>query len=169
MQLENSIEIARVSGFPPLWSPDHFNTPINASPYVVRMAQFLSIAGRWEGRQALADNLRMALEQESLVAPELILIGGSFMDSLVVAPNDIDTVWLYRAREDLAVDAKALRDRQVRLKASRVDARFIPSDGDPLVLVKAIAFFTLLYSKGKTSREISRGMLLLDLRESSDT
>ena len=46
-----------------------------------------------------------------------------------------------------AVDALGLAELQKRAKAMGADLRFIPVDGNPLVLIKSISYFTRLYSE----------------------
>ena len=43
-----------------------------------------------------------------------------------------------------------------------IDTRFIPVDTDPLLVIRATAFFSLLYSKREGSNEITRPLLFLD-------
>ena len=153
-------------GLPAFFSPEWASTPFNSSPYVVSYGHLRIVGRSWPGRGDLLDALDTALahSKQAGIAVDAILVGGSFTALANLAPKDVDSVWLYRAKEG-AVDAAQLRGLQSSFKIQGIDARFIPIDGDPLVLLKAVSFFSLLFSKREGSVCIERGLLLVDCRE----
>lgn len=129
-------------------------------------------AAEWPGRIELVRRLEQVRVDSARhnVAIDAILIGGSFNDLANPAPGDVDCLMLYRrARPNRPVGAKGLAELQRRAKVGRVDVRFLPLDTDPLALVKALSYFTILYSKDKHAFDqadvrLVRGLLLLDCR-----
>jgi hypothetical protein len=124
----------------------------------------MALAEAWEGRATWA-SLLVDQRHHSCqfgVVVDAALVGCSFMDEEVSHPRDIDAVWLYRSDASYGVDANGLRQEQLRLKSLGLDVRFIPMDGDPLILIRATAFFTLMYSKRRDSNALTRGMVLID-------
>lgn len=146
--------------FPPLLTPEHLTSPLNASPYPVSLHDFSVLVAGWPGRATHGSRLLEEMGKARPVIVEAVLLGGSFMDDAVALPKDVDTVWFYRAGP-IPPEGQWLADEQRRLKSQGIDARFVPVDGRPDVLIRATSFFTLIYSKRKDSAEISRGMLLL--------
>jgi hypothetical protein len=58
--------------------------------------------------------------------------------------------------------AAALATLQAAAKARGLDLRLLPLDGDPLLLIKTVSFFSMLYSKNEGERTIIRGLVLVD-------
>lgn len=110
--------------------------------------------------------LRVGLDQLRALGatPIAALLGGSAIGAKP-DPSDLDCVVFYEQTGDRQVKAEDLRRLQRDLKQRSVDARLIPMDGDPLILLKAASFFTTLYSKNEGSLQIVRGLVLLDCRE----
>ncbi|NID14225.1 DUF6932 family protein [Luteibacter yeojuensis] len=100
------------------------------------------------------------------VVVDAALVGGSFMDDSISRPHDIDSVWFYRSETSSEVDAVGLKQEQHRLRSLGLDVRFIPIDGEPLILLRAMAFFTMIYSKRRDSNALTRGMILIDFSSS---
>jgi hypothetical protein len=158
-------------GFPVFLGHESSSTPLNASPYVAYADHFLESAERLPGRRELVSNLRACLRKadEAGAKIEAILIGGSFTDLRNASPHDIDSLWLYRTDEAGSMIAERLQSLQHQFKRDHIDARFVPADGEVSILVKAVSFFTLLYSKVKGQMSFERGLILLNCsqRESS--
>ncbi len=163
---------AAAKGFPAFLTRVADSSPINATPYLQSYADFRARAPEWPGRGELVarlEQIRAESEQYNVII-EAILIGGSFTELTKPAPGDVDCLMLYRqARSGRAIQAEGLADLQRRAKAERVDVRFLPLDSDPLVLVKVLCYFTILYSKDKQAAHqadvrVIRGLLLLDCR-----
>jgi len=158
-------------GFPPFLTEIAHSTPINAAPYLARYRDFIRIAARWPGREALAaalDHLLHASETHG-VAVDAILLGGSFTDRGNPAPRDVDCLLLYRQRGAGApVDATALAGLRKSAKPTGVDVRFLPLDTDPVPLVKSLCYFTILFCQAKVEGADARGgrgLVLLDCRD----
>jgi hypothetical protein len=161
---------AEAAGFPAFLTPVALSNPLNATPYLLSYERFEAWAGAWPVRRrqvaALGDILRRA--EAGGVSVEALFVGGSFTDTANPAPGDLDCLLLYRqADPGRVVDVAALAGLQSVARQEGVDARFIPVDGDPLVLIKTVSYFTLLYAKRKTAPDepevrIVRGLLLVD-------
>ncbi len=120
--------------------------------------------GFLSNRAAFLAELSVGLDQlQSIGArPVAVLIGGSAIGPKP-NPSDLDCVLFYEVIEGES-PSKHLSKLQKQLKSRGIDARLIPIDGDPLLLIKAVSFFTTLYSKNSGSLEIVRGLVLLDCR-----
>ncbi|MDQ8756908.1 hypothetical protein RCO27_11790 [Sphingosinicella sp. LHD-64] len=163
---------AERQGFPAFVGPVRESSPVNATPYLIRYEDFRTRAAHWPERNELAaalDRVKSHAERLSLVI-DAIVIGGSFTELLKPSPKDVDCLMLYR-RPGLveATPANALNELQRSAKEERVDVRFIPIDGDPLILIKCLCYFTVLLSKDKRAKgnwdvRVIRGLMLLDCR-----
>ncbi len=164
--------MAAASGFPRFPTGVSHSSPLNATPYVFRYPDFqaclLSLRNRERPLQALTGVIADARLLNVEVA--LILVGGSILDPSNDHPRDVDCVLLYRAaRPGVIVDAQELCKLQLRAVSEGADVRFVPLDGDPLVVVKAVSFFTSLFGESKSAVEPgsdsrSRGLVLVDCR-----
>lgn len=95
------------------------------------------------------------------IEPLAVLIGGSVLDPKAKA-RDLDCVIFYSRAADLELPADWLKAAQRRWRDCRLDARLIPADAGPLLLIKTVSFFTALYSQNKTSEPLTRGLVLVD-------
>jgi hypothetical protein len=147
-------------GFPPLLDVVAKSTMSNASPYVCSVAEFSALCGVGARRKELSDVLQRALADLLSRHAEVVglLVGGSFIDTQVVDPGDLDCVCFYRASEGFRADE--MSGLTPKYKHLDLDIRFIPADSDPLLLIKAAAFFTLLYT-ARRGGEPSRGTILV--------
>ena len=152
------------AGFPVLGTSEHRSTLFNSTPYVVAYAEFVQRAATWPGRADLVGALQECYShaQAAGVVVDAMLIGGSFLDLEGEPPRDIDGVWLYRSAHGRGNDVEHLVALQKRFKAHSVDVRFVPLDSDPILLLKAVSFFSILYTKRKGEMAHSRGLLLVD-------
>ena len=162
--LKASFDQAEALGFPPFVGPERASTPLNSTPYVAHL-DALREGAILSNRAHLAAELIAALdEMPSLgMVAEAVLIGGSAIGPKI-DPSDMDCVIFYRRAAGDAFRADSLAEHQRRFKTRRLDARLIPSDGDPLLMMKALSFFTTLYSKNAGATEIVRGLVLIDCR-----
>ncbi|MFT3791645.1 MAG: hypothetical protein QM741_11335 [Rudaea sp.] len=160
----NFFDEASEKGFPVFLGDGGHSTPLNASPYIVEFDRFVDVAKRWSGRGRLVDELRRCRNaaEDIGICIELILIGGSFTDLRNASPHDLDSLWLYRARGTDPVCAEKLKTLQNDSRRNGIDCRFVPFDGEPALLVKAVSFFTVLYSINKRQMTLDRGLILLD-------
>lgn len=163
---EANTEHAISRGLPPFLTDVGQSSPVNATPYFLHYGRFLAEVERWPGGRH-----RLAWELDAVKARvealdfdiEAMLIGGSFTELSYAKPSDVDCLIFYRCRQN--ADPSLLADVQRSAKARQVDCRFVPLDGDPLVLLKLTSYFTILYSKRKSANEIVRCLLLLDCRQ----
>jgi hypothetical protein len=163
--LASSRDLAERMSFPPFVGPERESTPLNASPYVahlddLREGAFLSARG------ALTREFCTALEQLPGFGVRAVaaLLGGSAIGPKP-DPGDLDCVVFYEALAGASPDATRLRDFLRRCKARRLDMRAVPIDGDPILMLKTVSFFSMLYSKNEGSLAIVRGLVLIDCRE----
>ena len=151
--------------FPPFLGPIQSSTPLNSTPYVAH----LSDAANGEimpNRADLLQELVVAVEELRSLGLEAVaaLLGGSAIGSKP-DPADLDCVIFYRARDQEAAanPTLGLAGFQQRMKARRLDLRLVPADGDPLLLIKTVSFFTTLYTTSPRL-DLVRGLVLLDCR-----
>lgn len=165
---EACFDDALAAGLPAFQMHPRASTPMNATPYMMRYARFRSTARDWPGRSPFLDELDevLAVARELAISVDMILLGGSFTELEKPVIGDVDCLLFYRqATPATDFDAKALGYLQRNAKERGVDCRFVPLDGDPLVLIKLTSYFTILYSKHKDRHEIVRSLLLLDCRD----
>lgn len=137
------------------------STPMDATPYLAEFSTFMRV--NWSPkRKELAGKLEMLLcelaSKEILV--HVVLVGGSFI-ALDKEPKDLDCVLFYSRNDDLSADLAGLE--KSRLPA--IDARLVPIEVEPALVIKIAIFFALLYSRTRESAEITRAPLLLRVGE----
>lgn len=154
---------AEALDFPPFLVAERQSTPINATPYVVGLSTLVS-GQALARRKRFIDELVVTLKTLSELGGEGVaaLLGGSAIGPKP-DPGDLDCALFYRW-VDGAADAAALARLQAAAKARDLDLRLLPLDGDPLLLIKTVSFFTMLYSKNEGERTIIRGLVLVDCR-----
>jgi hypothetical protein len=162
--LRESRQAAEALFFPPFIGGERESTPLNASPYVahlddLREGRFLSIRG------ALVREFTAALEGLPAHGIHAVasLLGGSAIGPKP-NPGDLDCVVFYEAANGAAPTGN-LQSLLTRSKARGIDMRLIPIDGDIVLLLKTVSYFSMLYSKNAGSLEIVRGLALIDCRE----
>lgn len=162
--LQDSFREAALLDFPPFIDPERASTPLNSTPYVAHL-DAMREGTILSKRAALTAQLVAAVDEMPAlgIVAEAVLIGGSAIGPKP-DPSDMDCVIFYRRSMPDVFHADALAEFQRTLKTRRLDARLIPSDGDLLVLMKTVSFFTTLYSKNAGQREIVRGLVLIDCR-----
>ena len=146
-------------GFPAFIRSIKESNPINATPYVVGLSEFLR-SDLPPAKAGLLGNLGAALEMlpEIGLRAEIMLIGGSFL-MRDASPRDLDCV-LYYSRE---TEPKAdLARWQADRRASGLDIRLVPIEMDPVMVLKMTLFFGVLYTFGREEQPQMRGLLLVD-------
>lgn len=161
--LEESFTEAARRGFPPFLGSVQSSTPVNSTPYVAHL-RAAAEDGIMSNRQGLLRELVAAVEEMSELGFETVaaLLGGSALGPKP-NPRDLDSILFYRARE-ATPPIQALAAFQRRMQARRLDLRLIPVDGDPLILIKAVSFFTTLFAQSKDGTGPAGGLVLLDCR-----
>lgn len=156
------------AGMPIFLTDARASTPLDASPYYTTYEYFLETVSSWSTRQPLVDALNFTIEEieDHDLSVVAILIGGSFTQMDVSDVNDIDCVIFYKWGKDTGDgQSRVLTALQKRAKIRKIDARLVPIDGNPIVLIKLISYFTIIYSKSKHSDEIVRPLLLLEMAD----
>jgi len=152
---------AEARDFPPFVTTERQSTPVNATPYVVGLSDL--VAGRaLARRKRFVAELAAAVEALRGLGAEGVaaLLGGSAIGPKP-EPGDLDCALFYRWVEGRPAVA-ALAALQTTAKARGLDLRLLPLDGDPLLLIKTVSYFSMLYSKNEGERTIIRGLVLVD-------
>jgi hypothetical protein len=163
--LRESRDLAASRHFPPFVGVERESTPLNATPYIAHLSE-AGEAGFLSNRAHFIAELRVGLDRlrQLHANPVAALLGGSAIGAKP-DPSDLDCVVFYEQAGDDPLRAGELLGLQRDLKRVRIDVRFVPMDGDPLILLKTMSFFSMLYSKNAGSPEIVRGLVLLDCRD----
>jgi hypothetical protein len=146
-------------GFPAFIHRIDESTPINATPYVVSLTDFLG-----EELTPVKRKLRNALASSLAELPamglraEILLIGGSFL-ALESVPNDLDCVLYYSRRTPPSTD---LALWQAKRRALGIDLRLVPIEMEPVMVLKTAIFFGVLYAGGRAVHPELRGVVLVD-------
>lgn len=135
---------------------------LNASPYVLDLAAFESAFAFNPHRRSLLGIARHTLAAAAAggAEPLALLVGGGFVDRRKPVPKDLDCICFFRG--DAAVTV-ALAEIQHRANRAAVDLRFVPVHANPVLALKACAFFATLYAVDRASRVASKGSILIDL------
>ncbi|MFC5371070.1 DUF6932 family protein [Brevundimonas faecalis] len=163
--MEDAYRKARTVDFPLFPEGGDAATPFNAYPF---HARFSDLETDWTFSQARCRLVQalggVIIDARTIgVRPAALLIGGSFADRAVDAPADLDTVIYYSSTSGDSAGL-ALGDLQHRAKhEAKIDCRFIPIDVDPLVIIRATAFFSILYAAEQMSRKVTRPPIYVDL------
>ncbi|MGK6356622.1 DUF6932 family protein [Sphingomonas sp. DT-207] len=150
--------------FPMFVGPERESTPLNATPYVAHIRQVREGAILLK-RSALLRQLIAAVDdlRASSVQPIAALLGGSAIGPKP-DPSDLDCVIFYELPEQKD-QARGFGAFQRHFKSHGLDLRLIPADGDPVLFIKAVSFFSALYAKNAGDDRIVRGLVLLDCRD----
>src|ERR1700754_776808 len=156
------------NGFPLVTGTIAESSPSNASPYVAALeevfARLAGLPGRAYVRQPLMDLLHDLYEAGYVV--DFMLAGGSFFDLENSSPKDFDALCLYRARPNVTQRANVLAGARARRLAKKMDLRFAAIEGELLIYLKALSYFSILYSQQKPTYKGAHrpGLLLIDTR-----
>lgn len=157
--LKDHYRLAAGLGFPAFIGDISESNPINATPYVVGLGEFLS-ESLPPAKRALRDALSAALGMLPNLGlqAEIIMIGGSFLrrDS---KPRDLDCVVFYSRPGDLTGDVAAWQAQQ---KPLGLDLRLIPIEMDPVMVLKTALFFGALYGIDRGGTQVMNGVVLVD-------
>lgn len=159
--MESCFRQAEALDFPPFVTAERQSTPVNATPYLVSLSAL--VAGQaLARRKRFIDELAVTLDELSDAGGQGVaaLLGGSAIGPKP-NPGDLDCALFYRWSAGTA-DVAALARLQRSAKARGLDLRLLPVDGDPLLLIKTVSFFSMLYSKNEGERTIIRGLVLVD-------
>lgn len=144
--------------FPAFLDSIDLSTPLNASPYLVGLTEFVT-RQRDPGRDQLVARLQDALNnlRDMGANPQALLIGGSFLDS-TQTPHDLDCVVYYESE----TRPSGLARWQLKQHDRGLDLRLVPIDSDPILVLKMTLFFGALYGRGRGALPALRGTLLVD-------
>lgn len=151
------------AGLPRFLEQVNTSNPSNASPYLIDCEGFWQAFGSSPTRQQRLDALHQALSDlTDIVEVACCLVGGSFVDLEQADPRDVDLVVFYRALEQSDHELGRALSRLTRKFGLRgIDARFVPCDAEPWLLVKLTSFFTSLYHADRDLPVHQRGLVLL--------
>jgi hypothetical protein len=140
------------------------SSPAHGSPYLVGEGDLLRLYGTTPRRRAALDGLlrhRQALAGHCRV--HAVLVGGSTTrPGSGREPRDCDAVVFYSLDASAAPDAiDAMAAALAAARAEGLDLRLVPTDGDPVDLIKAVAYFSLLFSAERNGTLPRFGSLLL--------
>lgn len=158
--LKDHYRRAAGSGFPAFLGDVSDSNPINSTPYVVGLGDFLSEPLPM-AKLALRDTLSAALAKLPGfgLQAEIVLIGGSFL-RLDAEPRDLDCVVYYSRSGEIAGDLPAWQAEQ---KSRGLDLRLIPLEMDPVMVLKTALFFGALYGADRGEAQgVRRGLVLVD-------
>jgi len=79
-------------------------------------------------------------------------------------PKDLDCVVFYEAAPGSTPLAEELEAFLMACRERSLDMRAIAMDGDPILFVKSVSFFSTLLSVHRHSLEVVRGLVLVDCR-----
>jgi hypothetical protein len=163
-RLQSEFVKAITNGF--LAFPEGVNNSnsLNSTPFVTSFLEFSNRMDFSLRRKALLVHLAALITEisERGMEPQVLMIGGSFLDASNPSPNDIDCVIFYRSGvQSIATAGQWMSTIRDRAKAVKLDARFVPTDGNLIVLLRSAIYFASLYRESKNGAN-SRGVVLLD-------
>lgn len=153
---------AKTMDFPAFIDKTSICNPINSTPYITSLSKFFE-EPKDPKRSLLCERLKTAIAELEMtdIGVEIILIGGSFLDSTVI-PGDLDCVLFYSlSSETSTLD---FQQWQHQMKKQDLDARLIPMDSNPLIMWKAALFFAVLYTQRKSAEGVPTGLILIDCK-----
>jgi hypothetical protein len=167
--MDSSRIAAEALAFPPFVGPERESTPLNASPYVARLSH-LREGSFLSNREAFVRQFVAAVDDFRTFGVRAVaaLLGGSAIGPKP-DPGDLDAVIFYESLFGTTPNIRGLRTYLKSCKAKRLDLRALPLDADPIVVLKTVSFFSMLYSKNEGSMTIVRGLVLVDCREEGDS
>jgi hypothetical protein len=162
--LATPFELAIESGFMPFRHGVGGSNPINSTPFFSSFEEFARLGKYSSQRLELINSAKWLIRESFDNGLELLLlmVGGSFLDISNLEPNDMDCVAFYKVRDKtLGIQAHWISTIRQRAKDRRLDARFIPTDANLLVLLRSAIYFSALFGESKAGLP-KRGVLLVD-------
>lgn len=155
-------QIASDNGLPLFQPTVQGSNPINSSPYVIEFADFSEEFGRSAQRALLISRLDALIAElrRDGIETTACLIGGSMIDR-DREPRDLDCAVFYRAAETVSSVGLRLSEIGKQQLAEGIDARFVPVDSDPLIIIKMTSYFTSLYGASRHGSERRLGHVLV--------
>lgn len=145
--------------FPAFLDSIDAGTPLNATPYIVGLTEFLN-CDRDLCRARLVAQLDRSLNdlRNMGAQPQIVLVGGGFLGPSE-APKDLDCVVFYECETPVSPGLASWLSKQQHLG---LDMRLIPLDTNPILVLKMALFFGALYGRGRGVAPAMRGLLLVD-------
>lgn len=137
--------------------------PYNSSPWCISLPQLEEKMG-YGARGRLLNAFRIAVEEmPNGLNPFAALIGGSFTNSEVITPKDLDCAFYYALDSTAPYNAAVLhRAAKHILRFVGIDCRLVPVDLGPLLLIKLTSYMTNLYAANKSGGACRRTLLLVE-------
>lgn len=140
------------------------SNPINSTPFFADVRAFHSFSHVSERRKKLVSSLTKFLVELQLngLKPLTFMVGGSFLDFSVSNPRDLDCVIFYQQCESSVIgNTEWISNTRRIAKVEDLDVRLVPTDGDLIVLLRSVIYFSALYGASKNGKT-SRGTILID-------
>jgi len=167
------LNLAWANGLPLINGAVTDSNPFNGSPYVTSLSGFLTRMEALPGRSFLRQPLTSMLHAlaDAGYTVDFFLAGGSFLDMDNTTPKDFDALCMYKLRQGEQGHPNALVDARKSCLDQRLDLRFVAIDGEPLLYLKTLSYFSILYAQQKpsASRPHRPGMVLIDARDGLST
>lgn len=146
------------------------STGLNSSPYLIDWLEFVSKYSK-ESQSAQRTDLFKSLEACILETKECfninyLLLGGSFIQSGIEDPKDIDC--LVNVSPKSQASPKEVSSRLIDIRARslgrKVDVRFVPTTLPLMIQLRMFGFFVGLYSISRGDYVLRKGCLLVDMK-----
>lgn len=167
--LADSYRAARAGGFPAFAADIHQSNNMNSSPYVTDLDGFIRDFSQDDTRKRMMGDFLSILNECQGCGIKIlsIMIGGSFIRHAASVPKDLDGVLFYAVQDERA-DIPAFAGIIANAKSHGMDLRAIPVDVDPNLLIRAAAFFAMLYSVDRSNAESRRGVVLIQMKDAAE-
>lgn len=141
--------------------------PLNSSPYIIDFEQFVATYGDSTRRKELVSSLEiLALEMsESGSLIRFGLFGGSFLDTRVKSPKDLDGLVFFdeKGARETRPGVHCVPGLRARAEALSLDLRFVPIDVGLMWIVKISCFASALYARDRGTDQSNHGSILVEL------
>lgn len=162
-QLSADYGSAAKIGFPLFPQAIESSTPLNSSPYAISYDHFLRGETVTCARRAtLISSFAEVVSRlpTAGIVPVAAIVGGSYL-RLDREPRDLDCVIFYR-RSVESRPSVSIQHIQNEFKSVDIDARLVPFDASPTLVLKAAMFFGCLYAVDRASGGSSHGCVLIE-------
>lgn len=138
----------------------------NSSPYLISYTLFKKVFCLNEHRRSLVvtlDELCVTMIAENH-PPSFALIGGSFANTHISFPNDIDTVLFYLG----VATRQSIKKISIKLTEGRLlglDCTIHPAECSPILVAKLAAFYASLFLQERAPNPKPKAAILVDFED----
>ena len=125
------------------------SSPGRGTPYLAQFSEFEDRIRALGSRDQLLAALKSALDDlRTACRIHGVLIGGSVLRSSIKVPRDCDAIVFYSLLDDIRPEkaVESLLKISSEVKEIGVDVRLIPVDTNPIDLIKAACYFSVLFA-----------------------